>query len=65
MQASVWPRGSQGLVSQDSRLPVRGHLRHEAPKCGLRVTRKNYKVQFKYSLYFYQLDFFFSKTIIF
>lgn len=51
-----------------SRLPTprQGHLRQGAPKCGLHVPRKNYKGQFKYSLYFSPpLGFPFSKTVIF
>lgn len=44
-------QGSQGPArpGQDSR-PSQGGLRHGAPKRGLRVTRRNYTGQFKYSL---------------
>lgn len=44
-------RPGPGLVKTPSSL-ARGCSRHRAPKCGLRVTKKNYKGQFKYSLYF-------------
>lgn len=56
-----WPR--PGLVKAP-RLPVRGPIRHRAPKCGLCVTRKNYKGQFKYSLHFslpFRISFYFQK----
>lgn len=57
-------QGSQGLAPSGLATPSGGGLHHGAPKCGLRVTRRNYTGQFKYSLCFslpLRFSFYFQK----